>query len=942
MLYRGSSADGNYHMGEATSSDGSLPFVRKNNGGVNDGLFNAFGANYDPTSVMLVGSRYYVYMNGSPSHGDQNIYYSDDDFATFTAAPNNPIFGDTGSFCAGVWADGAYYYMLIPRDVTPGGVALYDHGIGLWRSTSPLFTAASREFLGYAAINDQTYDAHYMDTPSVPMMDVHKSAYSPELGSMLYAMYSGSNGTAVTQSLIGINRTGLASLQKAIDLRTMLGNEMAFSLWVQFDQLNAGDPVISVGESATDGYPKWLVNIAKSGGYRFAIFLGGAFQATNVALTTGTPYNLVVTTDDVNTYAYVNGVLAGIFSQRNINAEYTISNLYVGTSFPGTNHLHGYVWDLRVYPEMLSASRVAGIYGVMTTAPTCSTTYTSTTKVNATPPTTSCSGGAVSSNYTLSYVSGTVTITQAAPSITWASSAAITYGTAVGATQLNANSTVAGTFVYTPTAGTVLNVGSQTLSVTFTPNDTTDYSAATATVALTVNQATPSITWANPAAITYGTALGATQLNASSTVAGTFVYTPTAGTVLNAGSQTLSVTLTPTDTIDNSTATKAVNLVVNKATPIEVVTPSSSSITTAQALNVTVAVNPSSGNPTPTGTVTLSGGGYTASPVTLVGGGYIFTIPANSLAVGTDTLTVNYSGDSNYASIAGTASVNVTAIPIVKVTPATTTLGAGDVLNVTAAVTGSGVMPTGTVTLSGGGYTSSASTLSSGSYIFAIPANSLSVGTDTLTVSYSGNSNYAAATGLASVTVMQSVLSLAATTPAGVAAGEGATSTVTVSAITSYAGTVTITCALTSSPNGATQLPTCSNGSSTVTLTDTTTTGTATVTVGTTAPTTIAMSRPGPGAGRGWVGAGGGAILAFLVFFGIPGRQRNWRSLVGMLVVMVALGSIAGCGGGGGRSRSVGTTVPATTAGTYTFTVTATGSPSVTPTPIATFTLTVN
>src|ERR1019366_8337440 len=97
---------------------------------------------------------------------------------------------------------------------------------------------------------------------------------------------------------------------------------------------------------------------------------------------------------------------------------------------------------------------------------------------------------------------------------------------------------------------------------------------------------------------------------------------------------------------------------------------------------------------------------------------------------------------------------------------------------------------------------------------------------------------------------------------------------------TSYAGTVTITCALTSSPNGATQLPTCSNGSSTVTLTDTTTTGIATVTVGTTAPTTIAMSRPGPGAGRAWVGAGGGAILAFLVFFGIPGRQRNWRSLV--------------------------------------------------------------
>ena len=56
---------------------------------------------------------------------------------------------------------------------------------------------------------------------------------------------------------------------------------------------------------------------------------------------------------------------------------------------------------------------------------------------------------------------------------------------------------------------------------------------------LTVNKAAPAITWATPAAITYGTALSATQLNASSTVAGTFVYTPAAGAVLTAGPQTL-------------------------------------------------------------------------------------------------------------------------------------------------------------------------------------------------------------------------------------------------------------------------------------------------------------------------------------------------------------------------------------------------------------------
>jgi hypothetical protein len=96
---------------------------------------------------------------------------------------------------------------------------------------------------------------------------------------------------------------------------------------------------------------------------------------------------------------------------------------------------------------------------------------------------------------------------------------------------------------------------------------------------------------------------------------------------------------------------------------------------------------------------------------------------------------------------------------------------------------------------------------------------------------------------------------------------------------------------------------------------------------------------PNPsGKGKGWVGAGGGAVLAFLLFLGIPSGRRSWKSMLGVLILMVALGSLAGCGGGGGG----GTSNPGTTAGTYTFTVTATGSPAVTPAPTTTFTLTVN
>jgi LEA14-like dessication related protein len=172
---------------------------------------------------------------------------------------------------------------------------------------------------------------------------------------------------------------------------------------------------------------------------------------------------------------------------------------------------------------------------------------------------------------TTDYASATssvaITVAQTTPAITWVTPAAITYGTALSSTQLDASSTVAGTFVYSPAAGTVLTAGSHTITATFTPMDTTDYASATSSVSIAVTQTTPAITWATPAAITYGTALSATQLDATSTVAGTFSYSPAAGTILAAGSQTLSVIFSPSDTTDYKTATATVTLTVNTGTP---------------------------------------------------------------------------------------------------------------------------------------------------------------------------------------------------------------------------------------------------------------------------------------------------------------------------------------------------------------------------------------
>ncbi len=173
---------------------------------------------------------------------------------------------------------------------------------------------------------------------------------------------------------------------------------------------------------------------------------------------------------------------------------------------------------------------------------------------------------AADNNYAAASTSALTKADKQSPVITWATPAAIPAGTALSSTQLDASANVAGSFVYSPPAGTVLAAGVQTLSATFTPTDTVDYATVTDKVSLQVNAST--IVWATPAAIVYGTPLSGTQLDATANVPGSFVYTPATGTVLTAGSQPLMVTFTPTDTVHYPTATAKVTLKVTKATSV--------------------------------------------------------------------------------------------------------------------------------------------------------------------------------------------------------------------------------------------------------------------------------------------------------------------------------------------------------------------------------------
>jgi hypothetical protein len=110
-------------------------------------------------------------------------------------------------------------------------------------------------------------------------------------------------------------------------------------------------------------------------------------------------------------------------------------------------------------------------------------------------------------------------------------------------------------------------------------------------------------------------------------------------------------------------ASVAQTLVVNQLQPKIKVTPALLSIDRIQALSVTVSVIAVSGDPTPTGTVTLSSGSYRSAATKLKDSGAKIEIPANKLNDGTPTLLATYTPDTpgavTYRTASGSAEVKV-------------------------------------------------------------------------------------------------------------------------------------------------------------------------------------------------------------------------------------------------------------------------------------------
>ena len=240
------------------------------------------------------------------------------------------------------------------------------------------------------------------------------------------------------------------------------------------------------------------------------------------------------------------------------------------------------------------------------------------------------------------------------PLVTWPSPADITYGTALGPSQLNATANVPGTFVYSPLAGTLLDAGpAQVLSVTFTPSDTGAYLPATKTVSIDVLRRHLTIT-ANNSNKVFGAPLPDFSATYTGFVAGdaaASLDTPvTYSTTATASSPVGTYPITPGEASDaNYTiAFEPGTLTIAKASTTSRVSSSANPAAPGQSVTFTMevtAVAPGAG--IPTGTVQFMLDGANAGALASLSAGSA-TLSLTTIGPGIHTISASYAGDDNF------------------------------------------------------------------------------------------------------------------------------------------------------------------------------------------------------------------------------------------------------------------------------------------------------
>jgi hypothetical protein len=357
--------------------------------------------------------------------------------------------------------------------------------------------------------------------------------------------------------------------------------------------------------------------------------------------------------------------------------------------------------------------------------------------------------GSTTPGGTVSFLSGSTLLGTATLNSSGVASLSTTSLTA-GTYSLTAQYTGNASFLSSTSGAVSVTVNAQatTASLTASPNPVA--TGQTLTLTATV-QGTGSTTPTGAVSFLSGsTLLGTAPLNSSGVAS-------LSTTSLGAGSYSLTAQYSGNASFLSSTSA-AVSVTVNAQATVTTtsLTASPNQIAAGQTLTLTAAVQ-GTGSTVPAGTVSFMSGSTPLGTAPVNSSG-VATLTITTLAVGSYSLTAQYSGNANFLS---SSSAAVSVLVSSQATTTTTSLtaspnpvGTGQTLTLTAAVQGTGsTVPAGTVSfLSGSTPLGTAPVNSSG--VATLTITTLAVGTYSLTAEYSGNAIFLSSTSaVVSVTV---------------------------------------------------------------------------------------------------------------------------------------------------------------------------------------------
>ncbi|PWN02906.1 hypothetical protein DJ010_10975 [Nocardioides silvaticus] len=260
-----------------------------------------------------------------------------------------------------------------------------------------------------------------------------------------------------------------------------------------------------------------------------------------------------------------------------------------------------------------------------------------------------------------------------------------------------------------------------------------------------------------------------------------------AGDALPVGTHTVTVSYAGDDEVKPGSGTATVT--VTKAPSTVIGTPA----TVEYGSSGVVVVSVGATGVVATGAVTVKKGTNLLGTGQLTNGQAAVTIPANALPIGTHTVTITYEGDANVQGGTGSTTVKVVR-PSATVTGTDAVQVYGQAGSMHVEVTGSGPVPTGSVSLKSGTKTIGIANLAGGEADVPIPAKILKVGVYPIVITYNGNATYGPSTGSATLTVTGITPTVTAA-PVTVVYGKATTMVVQVTAPGGVVptGTVTLT-----------------------------------------------------------------------------------------------------------------------------------------------------